>query len=248
MLQQLLQSLRPYDAAMAPVLDMLECMYTAKDPLPAPALLSVCALLRTLWGGAALLLQLMPRGFEGLLQHIVGLQELQHVLLHAAKPNEDPQEKLMACLAAHASGDTDLMRRSGRYLSQGCLAAASVAAFRAAVSFCGTRRAVAAAAEQQQQPSPIIAISDMQLKGTTNIFWLRCFQHGVPAVAGVYVHPDERHAGAAGRLGGSRRDGHSHGKQQQQLEVTCSDGRQQHGPAAHAAQTRGPCERFPWPS
>lgn len=113
-LQQLRVSLRLPLAAVTPVVDVLNCMYTAASPLAEPAVQTVCALLRTLWGGVSLQLQLMPRGLEGLLRVVFQLQELQHTLLHAAVSDE-PGRALRACLATDVPPEDDVMRCSGRY-------------------------------------------------------------------------------------------------------------------------------------
>lgn len=81
-------------------------------------MLPLCLLLRTLWGGASFQLQMMPTGFEGLLHHVLKLQELQHVLLHAATTNNNPQQTLATCFAPQVPPEIDVVQRAGRWVRQ----------------------------------------------------------------------------------------------------------------------------------
>ncbi|XP_026190809.1 uncharacterized protein LOC34618113 [Cyclospora cayetanensis] len=84
-------------AGVAGAAAVLECMYSSETHVSPETRSNASALLRTLWGGTALLLLLLPKDFEKLLQPTFQLQELQHVLLHAARSGP-MRENRAACL------------------------------------------------------------------------------------------------------------------------------------------------------
>ncbi|KAL8270585.1 hypothetical protein Esti_005484 [Eimeria stiedai] len=118
LLQQLLRAL-----GFAADAHVLVCMYNSvkRKLLPPSHLASLFKLLRFLWGGLALLLQLLPTSFEALLPHVLTLQELQQLLLHAAAAAQDGSaaEALNACVAAaapHPEADLGLLSGSTEFL------------------------------------------------------------------------------------------------------------------------------------
>ena len=222
LLQQLWAAIGLSADAATPPPDVLTCLYTAKSSLPKRALIEACALLRSLWGGAALLLQLLPQGFEIFLKLTFQLQELQHLVLHAAT-DSDPQQKLKEALGASLLPHTeDLAVRSGRYNLHSSALLLRLLLLRLLWMLLLLLLLLL-----------LVLDSLLLLHAVLLPLATLSLQRRIPAVTVVYIHPNERPTSATIRNRETHRSKCS-GRQRQH----CSSSRQQYHLAAAAKTQR----------